>query len=266
MLVTTLCALLEMLASFMNNNCTPGKLMKKVRRCTYKPTPLKRSCFTKITKKKKDLVKKKTKDAILAKYGGEEHLDTLPKELLLAQTEEYVEYSADGKVIKGVEKAVARSKYEEDKYLNNHTSVWGSYWENGQWGFACCRQFVKISYCTGAAGIALREEMLQNALAVEDGDDAPVQSLVEQSKSLKKQREKEMKEKEEKEKKEKEERFQKALKAEDELRKTQVEKDERKRGYNSLGKKGQGYDVTDEDMEAYRLKKVRSDDPMKDFL
>ena len=50
------------------------------------------------------------------------------------------------------EKQVAKSKYEEDLYLHNHTSVWGSYWEAGKWGYECCHQFVKSSYCLGAAG------------------------------------------------------------------------------------------------------------------
>lgn len=54
-------------------------------------------------------------------YGGEEHLDAPPRELLLAQTEEYVEYSRHGAVLKGQDKAVACSKYEEDVLINNHT-------------------------------------------------------------------------------------------------------------------------------------------------
>lgn len=58
-------------------------------------------------------------------YGGEEHLDAPPRELLLAQTEDYVEYSRHGAVLKGLEKAVARSKYEEDVLINNHTvRIW----------------------------------------------------------------------------------------------------------------------------------------------
>ena len=40
--------------------------------------------------------------------------------------------------------------------------------------------------------------------------------------------------------------------------------DERKRPYNSL--KGDYRDVTEEEMEAYRLKRRQQDDPMKDFL
>ena len=63
---------------------------------------------------KKEKLKDSSKDSILATYGGEEHLDVPPKELLLAQTEHYVEYSRTGRVIKGQEKAKAKSKYEED--------------------------------------------------------------------------------------------------------------------------------------------------------
>lgn len=48
-------------------------------------------------------------------------MDAPPRELLLAQTEEYVEYSRHGAVLKGQEKAVACSKYEEDVLINNHT-------------------------------------------------------------------------------------------------------------------------------------------------
>lgn len=72
-----------------------------------------------------------------------------PKSLLLAQTEEYVEYSRSGKVIKGIEKPKARSIYEEDVYINNHTTIWGSYWNAGRWGYKCCKSFIKNSYCVG---------------------------------------------------------------------------------------------------------------------
>ena len=64
--------------------------------------------------KKKEKISESHKDSILAKYGGAEHLDIPAKELLLAQTENYVEYSQTGKVIRGQEKAKIKSKYEED--------------------------------------------------------------------------------------------------------------------------------------------------------
>ncbi|CAH1760145.1 3760_t:CDS:2 [Entrophospora sp. SA101] len=63
---------------------------------------------------KKEKLKDSSKESILAKYGGEEHLDTPPKELLLAQSETYVEYSRTGRIIKGQERAKAKSRYEED--------------------------------------------------------------------------------------------------------------------------------------------------------
>jgi hypothetical protein len=65
-----------------------------------------------------------------------------------------VEYSRTGHILKGQEKAKVQSKYEEDVYINNHTSVWGSWFDrdNGKWGFACCHSILSGSYCTGEAG------------------------------------------------------------------------------------------------------------------
>ena len=40
--------------------------------------------------------------------------------------------------------------------------------------------------------------------------------------------------------------------------------DERKRPYNSH--KGDYHEVTEEEMEAYHMKRRQEDDPMKDFL
>jgi pre-mRNA-processing factor SLU7 len=67
-------------------------------------------------KDKKERLKESTKVGILAKYGGEEYLLDGEKErdLLRGQNEEYVEYSRTGHVIKGKERAIARSKYAED--------------------------------------------------------------------------------------------------------------------------------------------------------
>lgn len=65
-------------------------------------------------RQKKEELKDTSKVSILAKYGGAEYLETAPKELLRGQTEEYVEYSRTGQVIRGRERAKARSKYPED--------------------------------------------------------------------------------------------------------------------------------------------------------
>ena len=65
-------------------------------------------------KEKKEELRDSSKVSVLAKYGGEEYLETAPKELRLGQTEEYVEYSRAGQIIHGKERAKARSKYPED--------------------------------------------------------------------------------------------------------------------------------------------------------
>ena len=65
--------------------------------------------------------------------------------------------------------------------INNHTAVWGSYWRDGAWGYACCHQFVKNSYCIGDAGSKAADEQtaqvqrlqpphLSSALALQFGD------------------------------------------------------------------------------------------------
>lgn len=75
----------------------------------------------------------------------------------VTSSERYVEYDESGG-IRGAIKQAARSKYAEDVYTNNHTSVWGSWWRDFQWGYACCHSTVKNSYCTGEAGKTAFEE------------------------------------------------------------------------------------------------------------
>lgn len=103
---------------------------------------------------KKTELKDESKSKLFDKYGGEEHLKAPPRELIFAQTEHYVEYSRTGKIIKGQETSAVKSRYEEDVYPGNHQSVWGSYWNEGRWGYKCCHSFVKNSYCTGESGKA----------------------------------------------------------------------------------------------------------------
>jgi len=117
----------------------------------------------------KEKIKEDKKQAILDKYGGVEHLEAPPQELLLNQSEHYVEYSEDGKVIKGQEKAIPKSKWPEDILENNHTEIWGSWYdrETGKWGYKCCHQTFRNAYCTGKVGIEaaqeLKEKLLQRA-------------------------------------------------------------------------------------------------------
>ncbi|CAK9140625.1 unnamed protein product [Ilex paraguariensis] len=204
----------------------------------------------------KDKLKSQTKETIMEKYGNAAAEESLPKELLLGQSEREIEYDRAGRIVRGQETALPRSKYEEDVYTNNHTSVWGSWWKDHQWGYKCCKQTIRNSYCTGAAGIEAAEaaaDLMKANIARKEaaeempppteekklatwGTDVPDDLVLDQKK------------------------LGEALKKEDERRRE--ERDERKRKYNVK----YNDEVTAEEMEAYRMKKVHQDDPMKEFL
>lgn len=95
---------------------------------------------------------------LLEKYGGEQHLQPSElRDMAVVESDRYIEYDASG-AIKGAPEAEAKSKYPEDVLINNHTSVWGSWWLNFQWGYACCHSTIKNSYCTGEEGKVAFEE------------------------------------------------------------------------------------------------------------
>ncbi|KAH8118994.1 pre-mRNA-splicing factor SLU7 [Phellopilus nigrolimitatus] len=137
-------------------------------------------------RERKEEMRDTQKVGILAKYGGEEYLEKAPKELLQGQTEDYVEYSRTGQVIKGREKAKARSKYLEDAFINNHSAVWGSWYDpsSGQWGFACCHSVLHASYCAGLAGIEATKASSAQNLLTSASYDAPASSAAAPNKSL----------------------------------------------------------------------------------
>lgn len=95
---------------------------------------------------------------LLGKYGGESQkpTPTALRNMIVTESETYVEYDEAG-LIKGAPRKAAKSKYPEDVLINNHTSVWGSWWSNFKWGYACCHSYVKNSYCTGEEGKAAWE-------------------------------------------------------------------------------------------------------------
>ncbi|GKT66574.1 pre-mRNA-splicing factor SLU7 [Colletotrichum tofieldiae] len=106
-------------------------------------------------KKEKEEAEKKRaeREKKLKEMYGDNSQYTMPDEMknLLTESEKYVEYDESG-LIKGAPKVIAKSKYPEDVYIHNHTSVWGSWWSNFQWGYECCHSVVKNSYCTGEEG------------------------------------------------------------------------------------------------------------------
>ncbi|EAA13299.4 AGAP004776-PA [Anopheles gambiae str. PEST] len=274
--------------------------------------PTKLELLQKEYEKKKSQFKDEVKNKVLEQYGGEEHLAVPPKALLLAQTENYVEYSRYGKIIKGQDKPIIRSRYEEDVYINNHTTVWGSYWSNGCWGYKCCESMIKNSYCVGENGKAATtkptnevanpsETVVENdapkmcpenqakpppaavADALQTTDKQQSQQTArgtakrgrKESKKSKKKRKKEKKRQQRREEKNsrkksegkaEKDKLQLALEAEEQSQRRAAEllrQDERKRPYNSM------YDVkapTEEEIEAYMMKRRREEDPMLAFM
>jgi pre-mRNA-processing factor SLU7 len=250
------------------------------------------------------------------RYGGEEHLKAPPKELLMAQSEHYVEYSKLGRVIKGQDKAIARSKYLEDQFPGNHKSVWGSYWRHGQWGYACCHSLFREAYCAGEAGKAaaalsdkpfMAVEHAGGARAAVEEEEPAEKSMVElhmekrakdaaaaaadnssdsgsdsDETSRKERRKKKKKERKERKRKknggdddddDEDEEAQRAKKIREAMKKQKAEDaaaeeilktDERTRKYGAIG--GSVDEPTEEEMEAYRLRQGRADDPMNQFL
>uniref|UniRef100_A0A8D2JAL4 Pre-mRNA-splicing factor SLU7 n=1 Tax=Varanus komodoensis TaxID=61221 RepID=A0A8D2JAL4_VARKO len=208
--------------------------------------PTKLELLYKSFKVKKEDFKEQQKESILQKYGGQEHLDTPPPELLLAQTEDYVEYSRHGTVIKGQDKAVARSKYEEDVMINNHT----------------------VSSCNiRTLGHNLPFSAVSTATIVPSHHQQMHQEKQKEEKKKKKKKHKKSTSSDsEGEDRKKQEKLKKALNAE-EARLLHVKEimqlDERKRPYNSMY---ESREPTEEEMEAYQMKRQRPDDPMASFL
>ncbi|KZT70991.1 hypothetical protein DAEQUDRAFT_744484 [Daedalea quercina L-15889] len=206
---------------------------------------------------KKEKLKVVNKSSILTKYGGEQYLEKAPKELLQGQTEEYVEFSRTGQVVKGKERAAAKSKYPEDVFINNHTAVWGSWYDatSGEWGYACCHSTVHVSYCTGLAGIeATQASSAKNLLAstLANDEQTPAESALRSTETA------------EDRKKKAEELFSKKRLGEGEIaldksrlakaiqeekkRKTRGEDDDDRHGKRQKGGQGSSHEVSQEDL------------------
>lgn len=97
--------------------------------------------------------KRAEKERQLREMYGDNSQYKMPEGLqnMITESEQYHEYDESG-LIKGAPKVEAKSKYPEDVYIHNHTSVWGSWWSDFRWGYACCHSLVKNSYCTGEEG------------------------------------------------------------------------------------------------------------------
>lgn len=192
--------------------------------------------------------------ALLEKYGGQEHLVRDPlKDTAVTENERYVEYDERGK-IKGEAEKKEKSMYAEDVLVNNHTSVWGSWWKNFQWGYACCHSTMKASYCTGEEGrrAADQAERFSRGIDLAPSKEEAETDSVEVPKEIA-WREEEQQEKH----------IPNAadLPPQKQDLDTKADSDTRKRKLDEM-KAG----VTEEEMEEYRRKRTAANDPMANLL
>lgn len=202
--------------------------------------------LTRKRQREEDELKKETnKKALLDKYGGQEHLQQNKKAVAISANEAYVEYDDRGK-IKGAPERKEKSVYAEDVLVNNHTSVWGSWWRDFKWGYACCHSTVKNSYCTGEEGL----KAIEDAERFAKGVDLPsvTKNTVEEPKAVAWANEQ----------------------RNEEFVPNGVERDVKARKDDETVKKRTLEEmrggVNEEEMEAYRRSKVARDDPMAKML
>jgi pre-mRNA-processing factor SLU7 len=174
---------------------------------------------------------------LLDKYGVQP--DTAPlKDLAIEESEKFVEYDERGRV-KGLPKVKRKSKYPEDVLLNNHTSVWGSWWSDFRWGYACCHSLLKNSYCTGEQG----KQAFEETERLKSGADLLDEDTIEVPKQIAWQDEEILKEH-----------------VPNEVGDDRKAKDDERRRKRTIHEMRDG--TTEEEMEEYRRKKLASHDPM----
>lgn len=213
---------------------------------------------------RKDIQRK----ALLEKYGDQTSVQKQHKGIA-SSTESYIEYDpATGKPKTqfATIKAKPKSKYPEDLLTNNHTSVWGSWWSNFQWGYACCHSMTKNSYCTGEQGKTAFEEaegLRTGRKLIEDTE--PVDQVPKESASREQSRTKEVNTDEaqmiyqEQNGEDIQERKEEA--GADTTQASSISgRRSNKRAFNVLE-----HSAVEEELESYKRNKAAADDPMKSF-
>jgi pre-mRNA-processing factor SLU7 len=222
---------------------------------------------------RKNAIEERRRADIIARYGGQEHSINNRDLSGLHQSETFVEYDREGKLVKGKETARPISKYPEDMFEGKHTTVWGSFYADGAWGYDCCHQIARNAYCTGEAGkVAARE--LAEEMGVKTEEALRVRFRKDKA-AGEKRRHKEGdvdasasrygSGKDGNGPEDKRQKLSDALRAQDAVN-ARFEDDDRRRGFNSGSAAIDGQNVTEEQVEAYRLRRIATDDPMAKFL
>ncbi|GAX12620.1 pre-mRNA-processing factor SLU7 [Fistulifera solaris] len=226
-------------------------------------------------------LKLEQKKAVLDRYGGSEYLDGTDglgavkqdkkpaaegRKLRFGVTTKPVEYGPDGRPVgeKKVRRVAIPCKYEEDIFINGHTTVWGSYFHKGafQWGYKDDHSLMKNSYCTGENGRIANDEANEQRYGTGVAGTAELAQARGMLKSM--PRNERTSSIQQKSKLYGEADVHATLdekKLKEALQRAQTDeiKDERKRKYNSMNAE---VDISEEDMEAYRLTKEQKNDPM----
>jgi pre-mRNA-processing factor SLU7 len=179
--------------------------------------------------------KEAQRKALLEKYGSQVDVQKAPLVDAITASETFVEYDESGG-IKGAPKIKPKSRYAEDVFIQNHTSVWGSWWSNFQWGYSCCHSVVKNSYCTGDAGIEAFEDERRRKAGIEDDEEEEVEAR-------------------------------KAIEAPPEVADLSIkntEKADTSKRKRTVAEMTDG--ITEEEMDAYRRKRTNAQDPMAKLM
>lgn len=238
------------------------------------------------------------KKKVLDKYGGSEYLDgsgglanaleekrhpsvqantVEERKIRFGVSTVAEEYRRDGRIIKGqtnVKRVAQKSKYQEDIFINGHSTVWGSYFHIGAftWGYADDHSLIRSSYCTGAAGRKANDEANEMRYGTGVAGSAALAQARGMLKAIPKGRKDdnsfgmdppssksklygEADQKAELDK----DKVKAALEKYDRDHSGSNRREDKKRKYHSMDAE---VEITEEEMEAYRLRKERSADPM----
>jgi pre-mRNA-processing factor SLU7 len=122
--------------------------------------PSQAELFHRYLQNTKDRYKSAELKKVISKYGGEEHLN-IPQEVkeILTNNQDENQNPEENPLTH----SMAKSMYPEDVFVNNHSSVWGSFYHDKfGWGYKCCLSFEKGSWCKGDMSYKENLKLIEN--------------------------------------------------------------------------------------------------------
>ncbi|KAI3385507.1 hypothetical protein SNEBB_003407 [Seison nebaliae] len=129
----------------------------------FQASPSKTAQLMKAYKEKSEELHRMARENVINKYKLSENGPLDENHLkILGQSEDYVQYKQRINMPAKKEIITVTSRYCENIFPLNHTTIWGSYWKDGKWGYRCCFSLLKSSYCTGEAGKLANEKFSED--------------------------------------------------------------------------------------------------------